>query len=129
MKLYRNYDGNKSTFGNTSVSCIGPDPDDVSSFAALRSSDGALTVMVVNKQLTATASATVTVTNFFAGGTVQAWQLTSSNVITSLPNQTLSGNTFTNLLPAQSITLFVLPPLVAPPAPVLAAGNLSSSNT
>ena len=30
MKMYRNYDGNKSTFGDTSVSASGPNPDNVS---------------------------------------------------------------------------------------------------
>ena len=49
MKMYRNYDGNKSTFGETSVAATAPNPDKVSAFAALRSTDGALTVMVINK--------------------------------------------------------------------------------
>ena len=38
MKMYRNYDGNKSTFGDTSVSAAVPNPDNVSAFAAQRSS-------------------------------------------------------------------------------------------
>ncbi len=41
MKLYRNYDGNKSTFGETSVLASVPNPDQVSSFAATRAKDGA----------------------------------------------------------------------------------------
>src|SRR5262249_33723172 len=49
FKLYRNYDGIHSTFGDVSVQTTVPDPDTVSAFAARRSSDGALTVMVVNK--------------------------------------------------------------------------------
>ena len=47
-----------------SVSATGPNPDNVSTFAALRSSDGALTVMVINKQLTAGANPTVNLANF-----------------------------------------------------------------
>ncbi|MFY0573367.1 hypothetical protein ACN28S_02470 [Cystobacter fuscus] len=54
MKLYRNYDGRKSTFGDVSVACSVPEPDHLSAFAAQRTSDGALTVMVVNKVLTGT---------------------------------------------------------------------------
>ena len=50
MEIYRNYDGNLSTFGDTSVSAAVANPDYLSSFAAVRSSDGALTVMVINKQ-------------------------------------------------------------------------------
>ncbi|HWD41863.1 MAG TPA: glycoside hydrolase family 44 protein, partial [Fimbriimonas sp.] len=49
MKIYRNYDGSKSVFGDTSVSCTVPNPDNLSAFASQRTSDGALTVMVVNK--------------------------------------------------------------------------------
>ena len=36
MKMYRNYDGNKSTFGDTSVSASAPNPDNLSAFAATR---------------------------------------------------------------------------------------------
>ena len=35
MKMYRNYDGNKSTFGDTSVFAGGPNPDNIATFAAL----------------------------------------------------------------------------------------------
>ena len=46
--MYRNYDGGKSTFGDTSVAAGGPNPDQLSTFAALRYADGALTVMAIN---------------------------------------------------------------------------------
>ena len=51
IKMYRNYDGRRSAFGDTSVAAATPIPDDVSAFAAVRSTDGALTVMVINKVL------------------------------------------------------------------------------
>ena len=35
MKLYRNYDGAKSTFGDTSISAVTPNPDNVAAFAAV----------------------------------------------------------------------------------------------
>src|ERR1051326_183753 len=47
IKIFRNYDGNRSTFGDTSVAAAAPNPDNLSAFASLRSSDGALTVMVI----------------------------------------------------------------------------------
>ena len=105
MKMFRNYDGNKSTFGDTSVSATGPNPDNVSAFAAVRSSDGALTLMVINKQLGASALATINLANFLPAGTAQVWQLTSANAITRLSDLTFTGTTITNTLPAQSITL------------------------
>src|SRR5204862_119848 len=36
MKMYRNYDVQKSTFGDTSVAATGPNPDNVAAFAAVR---------------------------------------------------------------------------------------------
>jgi len=117
MKMFRNYDGNKSCFGDISVSATGPNPDNVSPYAAVRSADGTLTLMVINKQLTAAAVATVNLANFIPVGIGQAWQLTAANSITRLSDISFSGATFTSTVPAQSITLFVLPavPLAGPP--------------
>jgi hypothetical protein len=109
MKMYRNYDGNKSTFGDTSVNATVPNPDNVSAFAAVRSADNALTVMVINKQSTATATVNLALANFVNVGAAQVWQLTAANVITRLSDLTFNGTALTNTVPAQSITLFVLP--------------------
>ena len=108
MKLYRNYDGNRSTFGDTSVAATTPDPDTVAAFAAERAADGALTVMVVSKGLTGSTAATINVANFRTGAKAQVWQLTAANSITRLPDVTLSGTTLAVTLPSQSVTLFVI---------------------
>ncbi len=126
MKMYRNYDGNKSGFGDISISAVcATNVDYVSAFAAQRSTDGALTAMIINKQLTATATAIVTLTNFPPAHPVQVWQLTSNNLITRLSDLNLTGKTFTNLLPAQSITLFVVG---AAPAPKLRDASASGGS-
>src|SRR5438105_15347558 len=82
MKLYRNYDGARHAFGDTSVGATVANPDQVSAFAATRSADGALTVMVVNKNLyspgSPTTPITVNLSNFAAGGTAQVWQLAAT---------------------------------------------------
>ena len=129
MKLFRNYDGNKSAFGETSINAVGPNPDNLSVFAAQRASDGSLTVMVINKQLTSGANVTLTFTNCTLAGTGQVWQLTSANAIVRLPDLNFAGNGFSNALPAQSITLYVLPTASAPPPPQLRAGTFSSANS
>ena len=109
MKIYRNYDGNKSTFGETSVSTTVPNPDNVSAFSATRSADGALTVIVISKYLSGSTPATINVANFANGGTAQVWQLTSSNTINHLSDISFSSSSFNATLPQQSITLFVIP--------------------
>jgi hypothetical protein len=119
IQMYRNYDGNKSSFGDVSVLAGGPNPDIVSVFAAQRSSDNALTVMVINKQLTNTAPLNLTLANFKPAGSAQAWRLTAANVIGRLPDLAVNGNVVTDLLPAQSMTLYVVPALVLVPPPSL----------
>lgn len=126
MKLYRNYDGRKSTFGDVSVAATGANPDNLASFAATRSSDSALTVMLVNKQLTGVTPATLTLTHFLPAGTAQVWQLTAANVITRLADLAFTGGRLTNALPPRSVTLLVLP--AGMPAR-LAPGQLSATNT
>jgi PKD repeat protein len=121
MKLYRNYDGNKSSFGDTSVSATTPNPDNVSAFAAVRSTDGALTVMVINKYLSGSTPATINLSGFTAQSQAQGWQLTSANTITHLANIALSGGSLSATLPAQSITLFVIPAASTANAPPVAA--------
>ncbi|HTA65823.1 MAG TPA: glycoside hydrolase family 44 protein [Xanthomonadaceae bacterium] len=109
MKMYRNYDGKKSTFGDTSVSAIVPNPDNLSAFAATRSSDGALTLMVISKVLTGNTPVTVKLANFSAGATAQEWQLTSANAIKHLANVSVSSGSIVVTVPPQSISLFVVP--------------------
>jgi hypothetical protein len=103
MKLYRNYDGQNSGFGETSV------PDNLSAFAALRTSDGALTVMVINKTPDAAAPVALTLANFAPKGSIQVWQLTAANTIARQKDLPASGDTVRLTVPAQSITLLILP--------------------
>jgi hypothetical protein len=117
MKMYRNYDGNKSTFGETSVAASTANPDAVSAFAAVRSVDGALTVMVINKQLSTGPAATINLSSFAHRNVAQVWQLTAANAITRLADVAVTGTSFSTTLPAQSVTLFVVPARAAVPTP------------
>jgi Glycoside hydrolase family 44 len=109
MQLYRNYDGHGGAFGDTSVAASAPNPDTLAAFAALRASDGALTVMAISKVLSGTTPLTLSLANFSAAGTARAYRLTAANVIAALPPMAWSGGTLTDTLPAQSVTLYVLP--------------------
>lgn len=109
MKLYRNYDGRKSTFGDTSILATVPDPDILSAFGAVRSSDGALTLMVINKDIANVTPINASLTNFNATGIAERWQLTAANQIVPLTNLTLTNGILSDTVPSQSITLYVLP--------------------
>jgi hypothetical protein len=109
MQMYRNYDGAGSTFGDTSIYAKVPNPDNLSAFAALRTNDGAMTVMVINKMLSRTLPVNVTLANFAASGSAEVYRLTSSNAITQLSNISWSNGVLSDQEPPQSITLYVLP--------------------
>jgi hypothetical protein len=121
MQIYRNYDGNRGSFGDTSVSAAVANPDNLSSFAAVRSSDGALTVMAINKQQ-GTTPVTINLANFASTGTARAYQISSATQtsISSLGSVSITNNAITATLPSQSITLYVIPGgnvVTVPPAP------------
>jgi PKD repeat protein len=120
MKLYRNYDGNKSTFGDVSVAASGPNPDNVAVFAAERSADGALTIMAISKYLSGTTAATIDLANFPHNGSAQVWQLSAANAINRLSDVSFIGASFNYTLPAQSVTLIVLAAASANQSPVAA---------
>jgi PKD repeat protein len=123
IKMYRNYDGNQSPFGDVSVSATGPNPDNVAVFAAQRNADSALTVMVISKYLSGTTPVSIALNNFAATGTAQVYQLTSANAITRLTDLSFTSSTVAFNAPAQSVTLLVMPAGTpnAPPIAMAAA--------
>lgn len=127
-QMYRNYDGNNSGFGDTSVSATVPNPDDLSAFAAQRTSDGALTVMVINKQQGST-PVTINLANFSNATPAKAWQISSATqtAISNIGNVTVSNNSISTTVPSQSITLFVVPEAGAGSPTFTATGSASPS--
>ncbi len=111
FRMYRNYDGTNSAFGETSVLATAPQPDSVAAFAATRDADGALTIMLVNKQPDTNAPVTVALTNFVHAGVARTFQLVT-NTIVRLPDVSILTNQASVILPARSVTLLVIP---APP--------------
>ncbi len=131
FKMYRNYDGLHSKFGNLSVSAGGPNPDHMAAFAALRSSDGALTVMVIAKVPTGDTPVTVNLSNYLPSGNAQRWQLDAGNAITRvMPDVALAGTSLSLTVPPQSITLLVVPgSYLDAPTGVLATASSTSNVT
>ena len=110
--MFRNYDGANSVFGDTNIRATVPNPDNVSAFAAERSSDGALTIVVINKQLANTANITINLANFADAGAAKVYQL-ANNAITHPADRPIAASSFTATLPAKSVTTFVIAPAVA----------------
>ena len=110
FQMYRNYDGKRSTFGDTRVRLTNSaNADNLAAFAAERSSDGALTVMIVAKDLSGAAPVSFP-RRIRAGAKAQVWQLTAANAIRRMEDLALaSGRAHRPTVPAPSITLVVIP--------------------
>lgn len=110
FRMYRNYDGAGGRFGDVSVSATSSDQGQLSVFAAQRSSDKALTLMVINKtgeDLTSTLS----IAGFNRNGTAQRYTYGPADLTSILRGDdvTAQQGTIEATYPANSLTMLVLP--------------------
>jgi Glycoside hydrolase family 44 len=112
FRMYRNYDGQHHTFGDVSVRATSADQGKIAVYAAQRSGDNALTIMVINKSLTQTLTSSIGLshTASITRAAVYRYSAADLNAIARQADQIISGSTFTATLPAHSITLFVTSP-------------------
>lgn len=116
FRMYRNYDGAGKGFGDTSAEAVSTDQSTLSVYAAQRSSDNALTLMVINKTSGALTS-TIDLAGFTPQPTASVYRYSSahSGAIEHAPDQAVTISGFSADFPGNSITLFVLMPGTAPP--------------
>ena len=120
FRMYRNYDGAGSAFGETSVHAASADQEKLSIYVARRSSDGALTLVVINKTATPLTSE-LTLSNFAPASWAQVYRYSATNLaaIVQAADQAVSAAGFSAAFPANSITLFIIPAGGPPPPPVM----------
>ena len=125
FRMYRNYDGAGSAFGETSVHAVSTDQDKLAIYAARRSGDGALTLTVINKS-TGSLISTVGISGYSSQAVASAYRYSSANLhaIEKLADQAITAQGFSATFPASSITLFVIP---LPPCTVTFDSNGGSS--
>jgi hypothetical protein len=109
FRMYRNYDGAGSMFGDTGISASSADQGQLAVYGALRTSDGALTLIVINKtgnDLTSNLS----LTGFSGANTAQVYNYSAANLnaIVKKPDLAVGVGGFSTTYPANSITLIVL---------------------
>jgi hypothetical protein len=116
FRMFRNYDGIGSAFGETGVRAISEDQARLAVYAAQRV-DGALTMLVINKTLS-TLAAPVSLAGFEGSATAAVYRYCPANLhaIVREADQTVTPAGFEVVLPPQSLTLFVLPPDPVTPA-------------
>jgi hypothetical protein len=117
FRMYRNYDGQGAAFGDTSVGASSADQAQLAIYAARRSADSALTLMIVNKSA-ASLTSQIDLAGFISSGTAQVYRYSAANLnaIVRQADQPV-GNMISATFPASSITLLVLPKLSAPLTP------------
>jgi hypothetical protein len=117
FEIYRNYDGKKSTFGDTALASTSANQGELAIYGAVRGSDNAVTVVVINKTYGALTS-TISLAGVPTTGMVQTYLYSNANLnaIVAQPAVTVTppavGGTTSTIanysFPAQSITLFVV---------------------
>lgn len=119
--IYRNYDGAKSTFGDMSLESTSANQGQLAVYGGLRTSDQAVTVVVINKTFGTLTSSLALANLTSATGNAKVYQYSAGNLgaivalpdvpvpppnpVAPSPTSTISSYSF----PAGSITLFVIP--------------------
>ncbi len=130
FRMYLNYDGAGSDFGDTSVQAVSGDQSQLAIYAATRSSDDALTLIVVNKTAVEQ-STTITVTGFDASPAVEVWQYSSANLaaVVQQPDTLITSGVINHAFPAESVTMLVVSPPPGVSTDLIDNGSFESSLT
>lgn len=110
MRLYRNYDGQKGTFGAASAQATASSRDAASVFASFNPGGDEIHIIAINKSATETVAGTFTIASPvpLADGIKAYGMDQSSATVSAKAAATVSGNGFTYSLPPWSATHFVL---------------------
>src|SRR5580658_2046966 len=129
FRLYRNYDGAGGQFGDTSVTSTSTNQGQLSVYGALRSTDGALTVIVINKT-TSAIQTSLALQNFKPAGSAAVYTYSNANltqIVRGTPVPVVS-NAVTYSFPSYSATVFVFTPAIIVPAATTTSLAASSTN-
>jgi hypothetical protein len=129
FRLYRNYDGAGGQFGDSSVTSTSTDQGQLSVYGALRSSDGALTVIAINKT-TAPIQTSLTLANFDSTATAKLYTYSSANMTQIVAGAAVPvvSNTVNYNFAAYSVTGFVFAAANSSTVPTTTSLVTSSAN-
>jgi hypothetical protein len=113
---YRNYDGNHSKFGDMALTSTTADQGKLAIYGALRSSDNAVTIVVINKTY-GDLPGTISLPNLTPPTTAKSFLYSNANLaaIVAQPDVTITASkgttpaSITQTFPAASITILVIP--------------------
>jgi hypothetical protein len=130
FRMFRNYDGNGGRFGDTSVSAVSSDQGTLSIYAAQRSTDNAVTVLVINKTTAALASA-ISLANLSLPASAQVYTYSAANLtsIVHASNAAITNASVSYSFPGYSAVMFVIQPAAASAVPTTTTTTLMPSVT
>ncbi len=109
FRMYQNYDGQGSKFGDSSIAANSADQGQLAIYAAQRSSDGAITLMIINKSDTAL-SAQIDLGGLKAGQRAHYYNYSAANLhsIGKQADLPISNGAINSTFAAQSINLLII---------------------
>jgi hypothetical protein len=117
FEVYRNYDGAGAKFGDMALASTSGNQGQLAVYGAQRTSDGAVTIVVLNKTY-GNLTSTLSLPNLTATGQAQVYLYSAANLaglvtqpaitVTAPPNGSTTSSLSTTF-PGQSITLLVIP--------------------
>ncbi len=111
FRMFRNYDGNGSQFGDTSISGVSTNPGELSIYAAQRSSDNAVTILAINKT-TGGLSSAIAIANLNLPSTAQVYTYSAATLtsIVHASDAAITNGSISYSFPSYSAVLFVIQP-------------------
>ena len=130
FRMFRNYDGQGSQYGDTWINSTSTDQTQLSVYGAQRTVDNVVTILVINKT-TAAINTTLTLSGANLPATANIFSYTGANLTQIVSGQTtpITNGTITYNFPAYSATLFTFLPIAAPVATVTTLTATPSSPT
>ncbi len=110
-KIYRNYDGNNSTFGDTKVLSTTTDKVNSSIYASIfGNNDTQLHIIVINKNYDNDISGSFDITGprVYSSGNVWAFDSNSPDISNITPINSITGNSFSYTVPSLSVCHMIL---------------------
>ena len=109
-KIYRNYDGNNSTFGNYSLTSLTSDSVNTSVYGSINEEGNEIHLVVINKKLSESVDGNFSISSQHNIVSGNVWKLdaVSSDISEINPVTNFNNNVFNYTLPAGSVCHFVL---------------------
>ena len=107
FRIYRDYNGHGAKFGNTWVRSTSANQAKLAVYGARRSSDGAYTILVINKTASALRSR-LSLSGIPPSGKAQVWRWTGG-AIDRMTDRSVPTSGFEATYPGRSLTLYVTP--------------------